>query len=73
MTKLEGPSPTAMPPWDKEVKPPARWFAKFSQLLRNSTSIFKELGKVVPHQLTKIAKARYYSISDEGRKSIKDI
>ena len=35
------------PPWNKEVKMPAIWFTKFSQLLRNSTNTFKELRKVV--------------------------
>jgi hypothetical protein len=30
------------PPWNKEVKMPARWFTKFNQLLRNLTHIFKE-------------------------------
>jgi len=47
-----------MPPWNKEVKTPVRWFANFSQLLRNSTNIFKKLGRVVLGRLTKIAEGQ---------------
>jgi hypothetical protein len=61
------------PPWNKEGKTPAVWFTKFSRLLRNSTNIFQELGKVVLGQLTKIAESRCCSITDKGRKSIKDL
>ena len=65
--------PESTPPWNKEVKTPAVWFTKFSRLLRNSTNMFQELGKVLLGRLTKIAKSRCCSITDKGRKSIKDI
>jgi hypothetical protein len=44
-----------------------RWLIKINALATRSTSVFKELGVIIPTRLTKAAERWYYSLSEEQR------
>ena len=60
----------AIPTWDGNPEGLRRWFLKINSLAKRSTTVFKQLGMLVPTRLTGSAEVWYYSQSIETRDRI---
>ena len=59
-----------IPTWDGNPEALRRWFLKINSLAKRSSVVFKQLGTLVPTQLTRSAEVWYYSQSVEIRDRI---
>jgi hypothetical protein len=58
---------TDVPEWDGDPDSLGRWLIKVNALATRSSSVFKQLGVVIPTRFTKAAEKWYYTLPDERR------
>ncbi|KAF7372967.1 TY3B-TY3B protein [Mycena sanguinolenta] len=59
-----------VPKWDGNTDTIMRWFLKVTDLAKESETVFKQLGRVVPKRLEGDAEVWYWSLPDDYRTEI---